>query len=72
MLLLFLDKVQHRFQAVTSESEIDYLLLRYMLIRLQRKNWRSGFRLDYSQASIQSCIVSNASTPQQPVMNSSH
>ena len=39
---------------------------------LGRKNWRGGFSEYYSQASIQPCIVSNASIPQQPVINSSH
>ena len=44
----------------------------YMLIGLGRKNWRGGFSEYYSQESIQPCIVSNASIPQQPVINSSH
>ena len=39
---------------------------------LGRKNWRGGFSEYYSQESIQPCIVSNASGPQHPNINSSH
>jgi len=43
MLSIILYRGQQRFHPVTSESALDYLLLRYMRTGLGRKNWRSGF-----------------------------